>query len=62
MSKKTGPGNATAFARWKIAPVSWALFYLGLGLNRLGWGVEKIGAHIMAFAVERLQRKATAGL
>lgn len=40
--------------------MSWAVFYLGLGLNRLGWGVEKTGAKIMAWAAARLNRQAVA--
>lgn len=58
MSKRPVSGSATAFAKWKSAPLSWALFYLGHALNRLGWGVEKFGAWLMAKAVERLHRKA----
>jgi hypothetical protein len=38
--------------------VSWTAFHLGHLLNRIGWGVEKAGARIMAWAAARLARKA----
>lgn len=31
---------------------------MGLRLNRLGFGLEKYGARVMAWAVRRLSRKA----
>jgi hypothetical protein len=54
MSKETERSSASAFDRWKRAPLSLALLHLGRALNRMGWGVEKAGAWMMHKAVERM--------
>lgn len=38
--------------------MTWGAYHAGLLLNRIGWGVEKAGARIMAWAAARLARKA----
>lgn len=58
MSKGKGSGNATMFAAWKRAPATWAIYHAGRLLNRTGWGLEKAGAQVMAWARERLRRLA----
>ena len=58
MPKKKGSGTAITWSAFKVAPVSWAAFYTGKALNRIGFGLEKLGARIMAWAVSRLAKKA----
>ena len=61
MSKNNGPSSAIPCASWKRAPGTWAIYWLGLKLNRLGFGLEKAGAVVMAWAIGRLlkQRQAS---
>ena len=56
MPRKKGSGTATTWSAWKRAPASLALFWLGKGLSRLGFGVEKAGGWLVAVAVRRLER------
>lgn len=58
MPNERGKRTAITWSAFKHAPLTWLLFYTGRALNRLGWGLEKAGAWLMHFAVERLQRKA----
>lgn len=41
--------------------MTWGLFWTGKALNRLGFGIEKVGGRLVAVAVDRLERKAMEG-